>query len=82
MDKKFKRGDIVTLIEDPHKEKYTVVEPKGTSKGPMGQFPEVNVYSVLDAKGRSWQFREDALKLKIGDVTAILNRKDKSTTWE
>lgn len=61
---KLKQGDIVFLKEDFKKERYAVKEYTGEiSRGPNRQLNPSPVISVIDAKGKLWQFREDSLYL-------------------
>lgn len=58
----FNNGQIVFLSEDKEREPYTIKEYTGKmSRGPNRQLSESPVVSVIDKRGRSWEFREDSL---------------------
>lgn len=61
----FKEGDVVLLIDDKYNEEFIVVcKTDKISKGPVRQLNPSPVYKLVDRKNRSWEFREDSLKLK------------------
>ena len=61
---KYHKNDEVCLKEDKNEEVFVVIKKSGTSKGPIRQFSECDVYEVTDSRNRKWQFREDSLKPK------------------